>query len=274
MLAYNFDYYLPDTLKEAADIYDSFSKSGKTPLYYGGGTEIISMARVNNLRPDAVIDIKKIPECMGMGADGARLFFGAAATLNDIHECGLYPLLGLAGSRIADHTIQCKLTLGGNLAGTICYHETLLPLLLADGTIAIQDEAGLREVPIGDVMALNKGLKQGELIVMVSLDKRYAELPHAHIKKSRIEKIGYPLVSLCAVNDGGMMRAAASGLCRYPFRFRDIRIDNPESASEIAEQMAGEVPAPLLEDPAGSAKYRDFILKKTLENIVGGFRSH
>ena len=57
---------------------------------------------------------------------------GAALTLTTIRA-----LLSLAAGRIADHTIQCKLTLGGNLAGTIHYHETLLPLLLADAVIHI-----------------------------------------------------------------------------------------------------------------------------------------
>ena len=130
MLAFDFDYYLPDTLQEATDVFDSVQKQGNMPLYYGGGTEIISMARVGNVTPHAVIDVKKIPECRNMGTDGAALVFGSARTLREIQDSGLFPLLGLAGGRIADHTIQCKLTLGGNLAGTIRYHEALLPLLL------------------------------------------------------------------------------------------------------------------------------------------------
>jgi CO/xanthine dehydrogenase FAD-binding subunit len=167
---------------------------GKSVLLRGG-TEILSMARVNNVTPGAVIDIKKIPECRGMGTDGKKLVFGSAVTLTGIAESGLFPLLGLAGGRIADHTIQGKITLGGNLAGTIIYHETLLPLLLADSMILIAGPEGSREAAIQDVLSMNKGLKPGELIVSVSFDGKYAAYPYAHIKKTKIEKIGYPLVS-------------------------------------------------------------------------------
>ena len=78
MLAYDFDYYLPDSLQEAMDIYTFVQDQGKKPFYYGGGTEIISMSRVFNIRADAVIDIKNIPDCRGIGMDGSRLIFGAA----------------------------------------------------------------------------------------------------------------------------------------------------------------------------------------------------
>ena len=57
MIPYDFDYFLPDTWQEAVDIFHSLKAEGKNPLYYGGGTEIISMARVGSIRPDAVIDI-------------------------------------------------------------------------------------------------------------------------------------------------------------------------------------------------------------------------
>lgn len=213
MLAYDFDYYLPDTLQEAADIYAAIQNQGKKPYYYGGGTEIISISRVFNLKPDAVIDIKNIPDCSGIGTDGSKLIFGAASTLSAIQETDLFPLLSLAASRIADHTTQCKLTLGGNLAGTIIYHETLMPLLLADATIDIVGPNEAMSVPISEVLSHGRKLVSGDLIVKVSLDKKISELPYFHIKKSKTEKIGYPLVSLCAVYSDRMLRLASSGLC-------------------------------------------------------------
>jgi CO/xanthine dehydrogenase FAD-binding subunit len=140
MIAFDFDYYLPDTLQEATSLYLSLQSAGKKPLYYGGGTEIISMARLDSIQPGAVIHIKKIPELREIGLNGTRIIFGAALTLDEVARSGLFPLLGLAAGRIADHTIQLKLTLGGNLAGTIIYHETMLPLLLADAAISRRTE--------------------------------------------------------------------------------------------------------------------------------------
>ena len=268
MLAYDFDYYLPDTLQEAADIYTFVQDQGKKPFYYGGGTEIISMSRVFNIRADAVIDIKNIPDCSGIGTDGSRLIFGAASTLSAIQEADLFPLLSLAASRVADHTIQCKLTLGGNLAGSIIYHETLLPLLLSDSIIEIFGPMGSRSVPIVDELSNGKKLAPRELIVKVSVDKQITNLSYFHIKKSKTEKIGYPLISLCALYQDGELCLAASGLCEYPFRFNNTRVNGNQSAADISEQLAAEIPAPVINGMEGSANYRLFIFKKTVEKII------
>lgn len=274
MIAHDFDYYLPDTWQEAVDIHAALQREGKTPLYYGGGTEIISMARVHNIMPDAVIDIKKIPECSCMGTDGAQLFFGSALTLGIIHDGGLFPLLSLAGGRIADHTIQRKLTLGGNLAGTIIYHEMLLPLLLADSTIFVASTQGLREAPIANVLGSGKKLPAGDLIVKVSLGRDYAACPFAHIKKPKIEKIGYPLVSVAALYMDGAMRLAASALCPFPFHFKPIEIDDSLPPSAVIAQLEQQLSAPILDDLEGSAAYRRFIFNKTTENIINEFRQN
>lgn len=268
MLAYDFDYYLPDSLQEAMDIYTFVQEQGKKPFYYGGGTEIISMSRVFNIRADAVIDIKNIPDCSGIGTDGSRLIFGAASTLSAIQEADLFPLLSLAASRVADHTIQCKLTLGGNLAGSIIYHETLLPLLLSDSIIEIFGPMGSRSVPIVDELSNGKKLAPGELIVKVSVDKQITNLSYFHIKKSKTEKIGYPLISLCALYQDGELCLAASGLCEYPFRFNNTRVNGNQSAADISEQLAAEIPAPVINNMEGSANYRLFIFKKTVEKII------
>lgn len=268
MLAYDFDYYLPDSLQEAMDIYTFVQDQGKKPFYYGGGTEIISMSRVFNIRADAVIDIKNIPDCSGIGTDGSRLIFGAASTLSAIQEADLFPLLSLAASRVADHTIQCKLTLGGNLAGSIIYHETLLPLLLSDSIIEISGPMGSRSVHIVDKLSNGKKLAPGELIVKVSVDKQITNLSYFHIKKSKTEKIGYPLISLCALYQDGELCLAASGLCEYPFRFNNTRVNGNQSAADISEQLAAEIPAPVINNMEGSANYRLFIFKKTVEKII------
>ncbi len=272
MIAYDFDYYLPDTWQEAADTFSVLQAAGKNPLYYGGGTEIISMARAGSITPGAIIDIKRIPECRASGTDGQCLILGAALTLTTVHECGLYPLLSLAAGRIADHTIQCKLTLGGNLAGTIHYHESLLPLLLADATLHVANVQGTRDLPVCDVLCMGKKLTPGDLILSVSLSKRYAAYPFAHIKKTKAEKIGYPLVSVAALNLNGTLRLAASALCSFPFRFSDIPLSGNQPSSDIIREHMANLPEPVLDDLEGCPEYRRFIFEKTAEKIIMEFR--
>ncbi len=268
MLAYDFDYYLPDTLQEAVQLYDAVSKDGLQPFYYAGGTEIISMSRVFNLKPDVVIDIKKIPECQGIGTDGTKLIFGSAVTLSAITETDIFPLLSLTAGRIADHTVRNRLTLGGNLCGSIIYRETLLPLLLADAVLEIATPVGTKTASAAQALSNGKRLQSGELIVRVTVDENAAALPCYHIKKSKTEKIGYPLVTVCALLKDKSLALAASGLCAYPFRFPAIQTDMSCSAADIAAQLVNQIPAPVLNDLEGSAAYRLFAFKKTAEKII------
>ncbi len=261
MIPFNFDYYRPDTIREAVDTYFTLQSAGKRPYYYGGGTEIISMARVNDIQPDAVIDIKYIPECRDYGPDNGTLHFGAGVTLSAITESDLFPLLTKACGRVADHSVQVKVTLGGNLCGTIIYREGLLPLLLAGATITIAGKDGLKTCPIYDRLNNGARLADGELLARVSLDKTCADRRYWHIKRVAAEKIGYPLITAAALENGGKIRLAFSGLCAFPFLAAfDLHMD--------PEEMMRNLPASILNNTEGSAQYRKSVCRNTVQSIL------
>jgi len=60
MIPFDFEYYKPETAAETIDLFNKLIASDKRPVYYGGGTEFISMARKYNVYADAVIDLKGI----------------------------------------------------------------------------------------------------------------------------------------------------------------------------------------------------------------------
>jgi xanthine dehydrogenase molybdenum-binding subunit len=129
-----------------------------------------------------------------------------------------------------------------------------------------------REAPICEALNTGEGLKPGELIVKVSLEGELASLPHAHIKKVQIEKIGYPLISVSTVLCQGFVRFAVSGLCSYPVRLRDIPLETCNIEEEVFKSLKN-VTMPILDDYAGSAAYRKFILEKTIQKIVRSYKS-
>ncbi|UUZ84865.1 FAD binding domain-containing protein [Paenibacillus sp. P26] len=94
MISFDFDYYRPASAAEAVRLFQQADAEGKQPLYYAGGTEIITMARLNQLWTGAVIDIKGIPECRSMEVQKDRLVIGSAVTLTALSEARLFPLLG------------------------------------------------------------------------------------------------------------------------------------------------------------------------------------
>lgn len=273
MIPFNFIYYRPDSLKEAADIFLALQSQGKEAVYYAGGSEIISMCRTGSIQPEAVIDIKNIPECKLLSVENEVLHIGSVCTLNQISESKLFPLIRLACGRIADHTNQCRITLGGNLCGTIIYRETSLPLLLSDSDITLYGPEGERTAPFSSVFNERMNMKPGEMIVQVHVPIWALSARYSHIKKTANEKIDYPLISVSALWKDENIRIGFSGLCSYPFRSEQIENalnDLTKPVEERVKQAVGLLPIPAHADAEGSGEYRIFVLRNTLHELLEG----
>lgn len=271
MIPYEFAYYRPDTLQEAVSAFKQLQSQGKTAVYYSGGSEIITMCRAGGIRPDAVIDIKRIAQCAALDSDDRALHIGSVCTLNQIAESKRFPLLELSCGRIADHTNQCRITLGGNLCGTIIYRETSLPLLLTDADITLFGLEGERTVPLQSVFDGRMRLEPGEFIVQLHVPVWALSARHFHIKKTTNEKIDYPLVSVAAICRGERLLAGFSGICSHPFRSVPIEAvlnDRTKSCGERAELACGLLPEPASTDVEGSGEYRLFVFKNTLRELL------
>ncbi|MDU0200470.1 MULTISPECIES: FAD binding domain-containing protein [Paenibacillus] len=267
MISFDFEYYKPTTYDEAVSIYQNMNASGKSPLYYAGGTEIISMARMDQLRTGAVIDMKGIPECRVFQFHHNQLVIGAALTLNELAESPLFPLLADTVRDIADHTIRNKITIGGLLCGKFIYREGLLPFLLADSEVILAGPSGVRQIPIRQILNGEPRLEKGELLVQIITNANYLEMPYVTIKKTKLERIDYPIVRIAGLHTGEEIRMAFSGVSAIPFRSKKIEeILNDTSLSlearvDIAIQWW---PVPILNDILSSSAYRTFVLRNTL----------
>lgn len=271
MIPFDFEYYRPDTLENAVQIFENLDNQGKKPMYYGGGTEIISMGRMDNIVTGAVIDIKDIPECKVLEIQGEYLIIGAGVTLTQIHESNLFPLLSQAGARVADHTIQNKITLGGNLCGKIIYREAVLPLLLADSEVVINGQQGNKTFPINQLFKERMQLNNGEFIVQIRILKSYLSCPYVHVKRTKEDKIHYPLLTICAMQTEGQVRTAFSGLCSFPFRSGEMEKELNNSSKPVeqrADNAIAKIPVPIPNNLEGSAEYRKFILRSLLISIL------
>ena len=276
MIAFNFSYYRPVTLKEAVEIWSDLKKQGKTSVYYSGGSEIITMCRTGSIKPDAVIDIKNIAECKGIYKDENYLHIGSVCTLNEISKSKLFPLLGLCCGRIADHTNQCRITLGGNLSGTIMYRETSLALLVSDALISVYGTGGERTVPFCSVFNERMLLSPGEMITRVSVPLWALSLRYTHIKKTTNEKIDYPLLSLGGLVKDDKLRIAFSGLFAYPFRcekLEEVLNDKKESPYNRAITASSLIRNSVLDNTDASKEYRLFVFENTIQEVLEAVES-
>ncbi len=122
--------------------------------------------------------------------------------------------------------MQDKITLGGNLAGTIIYRESVLPLMVSDGKVVLDGPPeGKRTAPVMEVFKEGTNLRKGEMVVQIIVDEKYLNLPYIHVKRTKNEKIDYPLITLVSLVDNGRIKMAFSGLCGFP-PFRSVQLED------------------------------------------------
>ncbi|NMP23858.1 FAD binding domain-containing protein [Sulfobacillus harzensis] len=274
MIIHPFAYFRPDTIEEALGIYDQVMREGKQPVYYGGGSEILTRSRLNDGRFDAVIDLKHIPETRVHGQDRGKLRFGAGLRLTELADRDLWPFMTATADRIADHTTRGHITLGGNLMSTLPYKEALLPLLLADSSTAIiATKGGVENRTLKDLYDHQINLKPGEFLVSVTVDGNEAKaMAFRSYKMTRQDWIDYPLVTIAvAKRDDGSIRAAFSGWASYPFtssRVNQILSETGKAPQDRAARATRSMPQAALDDIRGSREYREFVTEYTLTNIL------
>ncbi len=271
MLPFDFEYYRPETLNEAVDLYQYLDQHGKQPMFFSGGTELITLGRIDLVYTEAVIDIKGIAECNVMQISGDHLFLGSTHTLTQIEEANLFPLLTKTASEVADHTARGKITLGGNICAQIYYREAVLPFLLSDSHVLIIGSEGQKIVPINDIFQGQLRLQKGEVLAQLATESKFIRAPFFTVKRRQQWETGYPLITLAALKVDRRIRVAISGLCPFPFRSIEVEdsINNrgPSVESRV-DQAIAVLPQPILNDVEGSAEYRLFVLRNLLIDAV------
>jgi len=141
-----------------------------------GGTDILVQLRDHRRNAAALLDLS------GTGLDfirdvGGALEIGASVTMDAIAadpwvRSG-FPALAVAAGQVGAWPIQCRATLGGNLANASPAADTAPPLLVADAELLLASSRGERRVPL-ERFFLGPGrtaLAPGELIVAVHLER-------------------------------------------------------------------------------------------------------
>jgi CO/xanthine dehydrogenase FAD-binding subunit len=267
MIAFDFTFYRPASVEEAVLLYQQLVSDGGQPLYFSGGTEIITRARADEVWFDAVIDIKDIFPCNACQYEGEELVTGAGVTLTKVAESGLFPFLTAVLCGIADHTSRNKITLGGNLCSNLPYRESILPLLLCDSQMVIAGVDGLKKVFAKDIFDQTLRLQKGEFLLQVRTGKQFLKAPYVHIRKTKQTKIDYPLVTIAMMAMGGEIRFACSGLHSHPFRSTSaekILCNRSMTIEERAAAVTGELASGVIDDMLSSAAYRKFIFQQGL----------
>ena len=121
---------------------------------FAGGTDLLVQYRMGVRRPSAFIDLKRIPELVGISLDARGLRLGAATPAVAITEHPelkqLWPGLVEAVHLVGSTQIQGRGTVGGNLCNGSPAADTTCPLIADRARCVIVGPEGERIVAVED----------------------------------------------------------------------------------------------------------------------------
>jgi len=175
----------PTSVDEAVKILAGASGMAKV---LAGGTDLLVQLRSGRLRPELIVDTKKIPELIGIREESDRFVIGASTPGVMIYEHealtrawpGIVEGLDLIGSE----QIQGRASLAGNLCNASPAADSVPAMIAARATAVIAGPNGRREAPVEAIVTGpgRTSLEKGEFIVEFHVPKPKPRQSDAYLR--------------------------------------------------------------------------------------------
>jgi CO/xanthine dehydrogenase FAD-binding subunit len=179
-----------------------------------GGTDLLVQFKNGLRRPTAFIDIKRIPDFVGITIDAGGLRLGAATSAAVIGEHAelvrLWPGLAEAVHLIGSTQIQGRGTVGGNLCNASPAADTTCALIVNRAQCVIAGPNGERTVAVEEFCTApgRTVLANGEVLVAIRLPKPAARTADAYLRL-----IPRTEMDIAVAGAGVSVTLAADGTC-------------------------------------------------------------
>ena len=244
-----FDYYQPQSLKEAFDLMEKLQGRAR---WVAGGTDLIVRIKQKAVAPEALISLRSIDELRGFGSGGG-LSMGSMVILRDIERdqniMNRYPVLTSAVSWLANPQVRNVATVGGNLCNAAPSADCAPPLLVLAATLVLDGPGGKREVPIEDFFT-GPGLtcmETIEILTEIKIPDLAPSTGMAFQKTGRVAKdIAVANAAVLVTMDGKKCRTcriAAGAVAPKPLRLHNVEkmVEGEKITPELLEQVAAMV---------------------------------
>jgi CO/xanthine dehydrogenase FAD-binding subunit len=244
-----------------------------------GGTDMMVELNFDRIRPNAVLDLTRIPELGEWWPENGRLRIGAGVTyarlIAELAE--RLPGLAIASRTVGSPQIRNRGTVGGNLGTSSPAGDALPPLFADDAEVELASLAGTRRIPVREFVTGPKRncLAGNELIAAFHVAPREGPQQFAKIGTRNAMVIavcslalsvwpGRRSVAACIGSAGPtpIRCEAAEGFIDGVLEEQDLwakRSPIPESAlARFAELVDGA--ARPIDDVRGTARYRHHAL--------------
>jgi carbon-monoxide dehydrogenase medium subunit len=205
------NYEAPTSVDEAVKVLAGAAGLAKV---LSGGTDLLVQLRSGRLKPDLIIDTKRIPGLIGIKEEGDKFVIGAAtpgAMLSD-HKAleHAWPGIVEGADLIGSTQIQGRASLAGNLCNASPAADSVPAVIAARATVVIAGPGGRREIA-AEAVCTGPGrtsLEKGEFIVEFHIPK-----PKSHQCDAYLRFIPRTEMDIAVVGCGINVTLDAGGTC-------------------------------------------------------------
>ena len=204
-------YTAPATVDEAVKALAGAAGLAKV---LSGGTDLLVQLKSGRLKPDLIVDTKRIPELIGVREEADSWVIGAAtpgAMLSaDERLVKAFPGVVEGLDLIGSTQIQGRASLAGNLCNASPAADSVPPMITARAVAVVAGPAGRRDVPVANIVTGpgQTSLAKGEFVVEFRLPKPKPRQSDAYLRFIPRTEMDIAVVG-CAVN----VTLDAGGVC-------------------------------------------------------------
>jgi carbon-monoxide dehydrogenase medium subunit len=185
MIPEPFEYHVPKTLEEAAQLIAQFGDEGKL---LAGGHSLLPLMKLRLASPKHLIDIARLDGLRYINEKDAYIEIGALTTHYRIQSSSLLkekcPLLPMTAGEIGDVQVRNKGTLGGSLAHADPAADWPAAAVALDAELKAVSSTGERWVPASKffIGLMTTALNPGEIVTAIRFPALPAHSGDAYLK--------------------------------------------------------------------------------------------
>lgn len=264
-----FTYQHPTTLPALFDLMQEYANAYKL---LAGGTDLLVRLKSGRIAPEAVIDIKSIPELQGsIERVGESYMIGALTLMAELESDPIilqtYPALAEAVHNVGSVQIRNRATIAGNLCNASPAADSAPALLIYDASVVCLSPRGERTLLLQDfITGPGKiALATDEIVKQILLPIPPAKQAAAFARLTRRKGVDLATINLCCqVNADGRTRFVLGAVSPVPVvvEENDGLLSSPdvsEAAKKACIESLMQKAAPIT-DLRASKEYRQAML--------------
>jgi carbon-monoxide dehydrogenase medium subunit len=245
----------PFEIHRAEDLSDALARIDDDRIPYWGGTELLLAMKMGLLRPEGLVDLKRVPRLRDIRVDGDRLVIGAGCSHDEVARHELVrehvPVLAAAESGVGNARVRAQGTIGGNLAFAEPRSDVATVLAALGASVRLVSSSGERSASIEDfVLGPYWTLREpNELVVDIAVP-----LPAPRGIYRKFQTVERPTAAVAIVRPTGDRGESRARLVIGAVTERPQMWDVPDLHAVDPESLARDLePVP---DLTGSVRYK------------------